>query len=213
MTGRSRSSTSSAIRRRWSTEAALSDLATFPHFDNTIGLRASWLPNQWLVEGGYSHNNYFSDSSSLSYLDRSSEYFFGRGAWRFAEVTQAGLEASASLTNYRQSSQNDSWSISLGPYAEWQITQSIYATLRGGPTLYMFESGGSSAQGSDLSSYYLGLQVNQQLTSYLSHHLGIQRDVSLGVNQGGDYIEQFVASYSVSYTPHAANRPERQRRL
>src|SRR5208337_1290085 len=43
------------------TEAALSGIATFPHYDNTIGTRASWLPGQWLLEAGYSHDDYFSD--------------------------------------------------------------------------------------------------------------------------------------------------------
>lgn len=179
-------------------EPALSGIVIFPVLDNTIGARVNWLPSQWQFQAGYSHDNYFSDSSAFEYLNRSSEYFFTRGAWRFAENTQAGLEASASLTKYQVSAQSGTESISVGPYAEWQITQAIHATLRGGPTLYFFDSSGGSSQGSSLNSYYVGLQVSHQLTDFLSHQIGVQRNVSLGVNAGSSYLEQLTANYSAS---------------
>ena len=47
-------------------EPALSGIVTFPVLDNTIGARVDWLPNQWQFQAGYSHDNYFSDSSALS---------------------------------------------------------------------------------------------------------------------------------------------------
>ncbi len=181
------------------TQGALSDLATFPVFDNTTGLRATWTPDQWLLSAGYSHDEYFSDLNSLAYLNRSSEYFFARGAWRFAENTQAGLEASASLTSYQIAVQSGNTSISVGPFVEWQITQAIHATLRGGPTFYLFDAQGSSSQSSVLNSYYLNLQLNQQLTDFVSHEFSLQREVSLGLNQGGNFLEQLTASYSLTW--------------
>lgn len=84
-------------------------------------------------------------------------------------------------------------------YAEWQITQAIRATVRGGPTFYLFDSNMGSSRGTSLNTYYAGLQVSYQLTDYLSHQLGIVRDVSLGLNSGSAYIEQFTANYSVSW--------------
>jgi hypothetical protein len=180
-------------------QAALSGVATFPIFENTAGVRVNWLPNQWAFQAGYSHDDYLSDSSTFEYLDRSSEYLFARGAWRFAENTQAGMETSASYTSYRTSSQNDNYSFSVGPYTEWQITRAIHATLRGGPTFYLFPYNGSASQGTGVGSYYLGVQVSQQLTDFVSHQLNIQRNVSLGVNQGSQYIEEFNANYSASW--------------
>lgn len=179
-------------------QAALSGIVTFPILDNTIGARVNWLPKQWQFQAGYSHDNYFSDSTAFEYVNRASEYFFARGAWRFAENTQAGLEASASLTKYQVSAQNATESISVGPYAEWQVTQAIHATLRGGPTLYFFDSNVGPSQGSSLNSYYVGFQVSHQLTDFLSHQIGLQRDVSLGLNAGSSYLEQLTANYSAS---------------
>ena len=179
-------------------EGALSGVTTFSRFDNTVGARVNWQPKQWLIEAGYSHNDFFSDSAELQYLDRSSEFFFFRLGWRFAENTQGGLEASASLTHYREAIQSDNWSISVGPYLEWQITQNLRGALRGGPTFYEFESSGQSSQGSELNSYYVGLDVTHQLTDFLSQRLIGQRDVRLGLNQGSDYLEQFSMNYTLS---------------
>lgn len=180
------------------TQPALSGVATFPIFDNTVGGRVNWSPGQWVFQAGYSHDNYLSDASAFDYLNRASEYVFARGAWQFAEKTQAGLETSASLTTYSLAAEGESYSLSIGPYAEWQITQAIRATLRGGPTFYFFNSPQSSSQGNKLGSYYAGFQVSEQLTDFLSHQIDVERDVSLGLNQGSQYVEQLTASYSVS---------------
>jgi len=180
------------------TQPALVGTATFPIFDNTAGARVNWTPNQWLFQAGYSYDDYVPESPAFNYLERTSDYFFVRGAWRFAENTQAGLEASDSLTSYTVASQSGNSSVSVGPYAEWQITQAIHATIRGGPTFYFFDSSGAANQGSSLGSYYFGLQISHQLTDFLSHQISINREVSLGLNQGGNYSEQLTGTYSVS---------------
>src|SRR5689334_24067781 len=52
-----------------------------------------------------------------------------RSAWRFAEVTQAGLEGSAGVTRYDLPVQDGNTSYSLGPFVKWQITQFLEADL------------------------------------------------------------------------------------
>ena len=181
-------------------ESAIAGLATFPRFNNTVGTRVDWLPDRWALEAGYSHNDSFSDSSQFQYLNSSSEYFFARGGWRFAETTQAGLEASSSFTSYQLASQPGNYSVSFGPYADWQITESLRASLRGGPVIYVFDSPPSSSQGKTLDAYYLGFEVSQRLSDFLSHRLSIQRDVRQGLNQGSSYIQELTANYSVSFS-------------
>jgi hypothetical protein len=179
-------------------ESAIAGYATFPRLNNTVGTRVDWLPGRWALEMGYSHNDFFSDSTQFEYLNSSSEYFFARGAWRFAETTQAGLEASSSFTSYQLKSQTGNYSVSFGPYTDWQITQSLHASLRGGPVIYVFDSQPTSSQGKTLDAYYIGFDVSHRLTDFLSHRIGIQRDVRQGLNHGGSYIQELVANYSVT---------------
>jgi hypothetical protein len=178
-------------------ESAIAGLATFPRFNNTVGTRVDWLPGRWALEAGYSHNDSFSDSTQFQYLNSSSEYFFARGGLRFAESTQAGLEASSSITSYQLATQTGNYSISFGPYADWQITQSLHASLRGGPVIYVFDHP-TSTQGKTLDAYYLGFDVSHRLTDFFTHRISVQRDVRQGVNQGSSYIQELVANYSVS---------------
>jgi hypothetical protein len=176
-------------------------LAVFPHYDNTVGARIDWLPDQYALATGYSHNDYLSDLEQFQYLDRSSEFFFGRAGWRFGEKSQVGIEASAGFTRYQQSIQSDNTSISVGPYLEWQVTPHLRAELRGGPTIYLFEpSTTTPTQKTQLDSYYLGLDVRQNLTDFLYHSIDVRHDVQLGLNQGSDYVEQLTANYWFSWS-------------
>jgi hypothetical protein len=184
--------------RQVTTEAALANVATRPQLNNTAGLRVEWNPGQWTLQTGYSHNDNWSDHAN-DYLNRSSEYFFGRAGWRFAEATQAGVEASGGLTAYQLASQGNSYNVSVGGYVEWQLRPALHFTLRGGPTLYEFSSPGPTGGNSTLNSYYISFEASHQLTDFLSHNLRIERDVQLGANQGSDYVEQLTAGYSLSW--------------
>ena len=180
------------------TEGALANITTLPQFDNTVGVKVEWDPGKWTIQTSYGHDIFLSDSAN-DYLNRSSEYFFGRVGWRFAEATQAGIEASGSLMAYQVNKQSDNYNYSVGGYVEWQLRPSLHLTLRGGPTIYTFYSQSQSGGNSTPNSYYVNLVVSHQLTDFISHSLSINRDVQLGLNQGNDYVEQLTANYAVTW--------------
>ena len=181
------------------TDAAFANVTSLARLENTIGARVAWNPNQWTLQAGYSHNAYVASDAGSDYLNRSSEYFFGRGGWRFAEATGAGLETSYSVTAYRVAVRNSNHRASVGAYADWQLWPALKLTLRGGPSFAVFDSNRATGEGSTLSSYYMGLDAAHQLTDFFSHHIGLARDVQPGLNQGSAYIEQFTANYSISW--------------
>jgi hypothetical protein len=184
--------------REVASEAALANVAILPRLENVIGTRAEWHPSQWTLQAGYSHDDYISDADGQN-LNRSSEYFFTRGGWLFAEGTEAGVEASDSLTSFEVETQNNGTGISVGVYGKWQLRQSLSLSLRGGPTFYTFQSGSATAGASQLVSYYLNFEASQQLADFLSHRISVDRSVQPGLNGGSAYIEQLVASYSATW--------------
>lgn len=179
-------------------EAALANVVTLPQLDNNAGIRTEWHPGQWTLLASYSHDDYVSDHAN-DYLNRSSEYFFARAGWRFAEATQAGLEASDGLAYYQAATQNNNQNLSAGAYLEWKLRPSLQFTLRGGSVFYEPDSSGSTGGGSSFDSYYVGLEASHQLTGFLSHNLSINRSLQAGVNQGGGYIEQLSITYSIAW--------------
>jgi hypothetical protein len=164
-----------------------------------MGARTQWFPGKWQLEAGLSHNDYLSTDRTFEYLDRGSEYLFLRGAWRFAENTQAGLEFSASQTHYRLKIQSDNTSYSLGPYANWNVTDFVTASVSGGPTIYQFNGTGPSQPASTLTSYYFDLELSHKLTEFISHNLSVRRDVNLGYNRGNDYTELLSFNYAINW--------------
>ena len=180
-------------------QPSITGMASFPRFNNTLGTRGTWTPGKWVLSAGYSHNNFFSDSTTYQYLNRASEYIFTRVARRFAENTQAGLEASVSLTRYDLALQTDNTSYSGGGFVEWQVTKNLSLTARGGPTFYIFESSNGSTSASTLSSYYLTVEVSHNLTDFISHKVLVDRNVQLGNNLGSDYLQELNLEYSITW--------------
>lgn len=179
------------------TVPSVAGLNSLPRLDNTIGARAQWFPGKWQLEAGLSHDDFRSTSRAFEYLDRGSEYLFLKGAWRFAESTQAGIELSVSETDYRLPLQSDNTSYSLGPYLNWNITQFLTANISGGPTIYRFD-GTFGEPPSTLVSYYFDFELTHQLTQFLSYQLSARRDVQLGYNKGNNYTE--LLSFSDAMT-------------
>lgn len=179
------------------TVPSVSGLNSLPRLNNIIGVRAQWLPGKWLFEAGVSHSDLQSTDVAFDYLDSGSEYFYARGAWNFAEKTQAGLEISAGQTAYRLPIQQNNQSYSAGPYINWNVTEFITASVRGGPTIYTFDSNGAGQPAKTLSAYYFDLDLSHHLTEFISHDLSAKREVNLGLNRGNNYSEQLSVDYSV----------------
>jgi hypothetical protein len=181
------------------TIASVSNTYGIPAFNNIVGLRGEWQPDHWDVQLGYSYVSYISDAAAYDYLNNNADNFFARGAWRFADATQLGLEASSAITKYSHVTEPDSTSYSLGPYLQWQVTKAINNSLRGGWTYYSFDAT-PFQPASTLNSYYFGLDLSHQLTKYVSQTFSAERDVSLGFNTGGAYTQQFTAIYGVQWS-------------
>lgn len=184
--------------RRVTAQPALANVATLPLFANTAGLLGEWDPGHWTFQTSYSHMLNLS-SGANNFLNSTSEEFYGRAGWRFADATQAGVEASGTLTSYQQTSQNNNSSISVGAYLQWQLKSWLQLTARGGPTFYDFYSQSQSVATPSLNSYYVSLAINNQITDYLSQNLSVLRSIQLALNQGSSYIQQLGITYSLSW--------------
>lgn len=179
-------------------EGGLSDAGgDYARITNTAGVRAAWEHLDWRFQAGYSHFNYWSLSDSFSELDRASHQFFARVGYALAAATQAGVETSGSITDYVEPLRSDFHSVSLGPFVEWSFTEDLQVRLRGGYVIYDFEEQPIGPSLGTLNSYYLGLNVEHTLTDFLSHRLGVTREVRVGTSS--EYEEQFRVDYGARW--------------
>jgi hypothetical protein len=178
-------------------EGALGGERDYARISNTAGIRSTWFVENWRIQGGYSHFNFWSLSDDFRYLNRSSEQFFARVGYALGAVTQVGVEATGSITDYSQPVRSDFHSYSGGPFVEWSVTEDVQVGARAGYVRYVFEDRPVGPSLGTLDSYYAGVSAAQRLTAFLSHRLGASRDVRVGINS--EYEERFRADYTVRW--------------
>lgn len=183
-------------------QGALSGRAEYPRLENTIGARARWMPDRYVLEAGYGHFNFWSDSGQYKYLNRASEQLFARAGYRLAEISHVGVEASASFTTYDTGERGDNRSFSAGPYLNWQITEATDLTLHGGYVNYRFDPDTLNPVSRDLSSWYVRGELRNRLTDRFTHTVSLSREVEQGINRGADYLESLLARYDVGWAFH-----------
>lgn len=183
-------------------QGGLSGVAQFPRLENTAGVRARWQPGDFVFEVGYDHYFLSADSETFDYLSRSSEQFFARAARCFGAITRVGMEASGSLTDYDSPDQSDNQSVSVGPFADWQIRQSLRLTLRGGYVVHFSDRGLTGGGEESLNPYYFGAEATHHLTDFVTHGVSANREVRQGYNPGSDFSEELRVRYFVTWAFH-----------
>jgi len=172
-------------------------VTTLPQLNNNVGARLEWDPDHWTLLASYSHDDSVSTHAN-DYLNRGSEYLYARAGWRFAEATQAGVEASDALTRYQVADQNNNQNLSVGAFVNWKVLPSLTLTARGGPAIYEPDSGSTVGNASS-DTYYVDLEASQQITDYLSHRLSLERSLQPAVNQGSGYDQELDLGYSLTW--------------
>ena len=163
-------------------QGTISGVGTYDEFANSAGLAVDWDLNDVVASAGYDHQNAISTTSFFSYLNRSAETFFARGAFQLSQSITAGPEASLGLTAYDRHLLNDNLNYSVGLYADWQATAQLHIKPRIGYTYYTFDPVPVLPTPPDASSYFFSLELTQRLNDFID--LGIEggRQLRLGIN-------------------------------
>jgi len=171
-----------ALKQEPVAQGTLSGVADYGEFSNTAGLGVDWDLNDLTVSLGYDHETVISTVSSFSYLDHSSENFFGRAAFQFSQALTTGPEASAGLTSYNEPVLDDSVNYSFGGFINWQPTTLFTSNFRFGYTAFSFTSHTARPAAPDSNAYYLGFQIGHRVNEVISYSIDAGRQVRLGVN-------------------------------
>lgn len=183
----------------------LANQTQFPRFENTVGGQLGWTAGDFLVTGGYGFQIYRSTSDEFSYVNRSSHLPFLRTGYVFARgAAQSGLEFSATLTDYQDSTNSDTAIVSFGPYLDWTVTDVLHTELRGGFAYAANSLTILPDETFDASSFYLGLDVTHALTDYISYQLMVTHQVRPSFEQGAAFTEETVCRYQLTWAIHDA---------
>ena len=178
-------------------EIALSNVADYGHFENTVGMSVLWDLNKAVATFGYDHYNFVSTTSAFDYLNRNAEELSGSLYVTLTNTTGVGLETSYVFTYYSDDFLNDSQTFSIGAFMETQITNYLKVRIAGGYQGIWFDSGGGVMDNSDLNDFYANILISHRVNSVLTHSISAGHETQLGVNS--NYITLNYVRYTATW--------------
>lgn len=168
-------------------EASLSGISSLPRFENTAGISVLWDLNNVTWSLGYDHYNFITLGSALlgdgteeidaSILDHSTDSVSTSVLIRIHSALRAGLEATATYTDYPEDSVNDFATFTLGPFAEVQLTRYTSAFASIGFKTYELNPAESpmnttpGGQDDRKTGYYANFGIVHQLNRFYTDRL------------------------------------------
>ena len=201
----------------------LSNVAQYGRYENEAGLDAEWdLNSNIRFEGGYTHYNLWSQDDIFSEQDRSIDTVYFKPSYQLFPTVRVGFRTSFSWIDFDSSDRGDGSTFFIGPFVEWQVTDftRVYAevgyqrlSLDGNQNqvfsrglLDEFDSdlrdsieaaeedGGSS----DSNSYYVRLDIENQLTTTYLQRLNFTKTAEIGFFSS--YYDLYHVEYNATYT-------------
>jgi putative beta-barrel porin BBP2 len=178
-------------------EIALSNVVDYGRFQNTAGVSVLWDLNKAVATFGYDHYNYVSTTSAFDYLNRNAEELSGSLYVTATNTTGIGVESSYVFTYYDQGFLNDSSTVSIGAFAETQVTNYLKVRVAGGYQGIWFDNGGGVMDSSDLNDFYANILISHRVNAVLTHSVSAGHETQLGLNS--NYIMLNYVRYTASW--------------
>ena len=161
--------------------AAVYGTAQYGNFQNTAGLSVDWDLQDVVLTLGYDHLNYIMESSSLDYIDHSSEIVNFRPGLQVHPKLTVGLQGTASFTTYDQNILNDFNNYSAGVYADWHPSSFLSIQPRAGYTLYDFQQTSSFILAENETGWYIDLTARHAITEAITYSLSAGHELQPGI--------------------------------
>lgn len=150
-------------------------------FQNTVGATAFWSLNRTTASLGYDHQNYLTTGDQLTYTDRATEMVVARSGYEFHPQVTAGLEGTASFTDYTQQILNNNIGYSAGVYGNWQLGHYFQVQPRLGYTLYDFQQTGPVRAPDNQTAWYFDVTATHQPSEAISYSFSVGHELGLGM--------------------------------
>jgi len=174
------------------------DVARFDRFDNFAGVAVDWDLNKVIISAGYAHENFISTTQEFEYLNRASEWFTSSFNYLLGDRTKAGLEGAVGLHDYySETTLNDNWRASGGPFIEARLPAGMILRTGGGYEMARFDS--TAAPGNDYDNWYAYGKISQEL-KWLTHSLSAGHATLLGDNANNlrtTYLQYAISSDTI----------------
>jgi hypothetical protein len=177
--------------------AQLSNSSKFPVFSNDAGIGLSWDLNDVALSLGYDHTNQWVFDNAFNYLDSQEDALSPQLTVKIGPAISAGISMSLSDTRFDKNVQNDSTSISAGPFVTAQLSKNLSVNAQVGYVMENYASGGSNGDNENVNSYYGSVGVSHQINEYFTQSIVAGRDYIPGLTS--NFTQQTYVNYTIGW--------------
>lgn len=186
----------------------LSNISRFTIYQNSAGVNVDWDLADLIITAGFDWFNLWSGQTSFQNLDRRTLTPSLATTYYLTKTLIVGLEGVAAITRYTESQtqavtdpqtnqttivngQNNNNIYQVGPFVNWQISEYITVTGRGGWVWGEFTGNNTpeNSAGGNPSTYFLNLGWAHRLNEYLNYNLTASRSTQLSAIVGSNFVE------------------------
>ena len=187
----------------------LSNVSRFNIFQNSAGVKVDWDLADLVITPGFDWFNLWSNQTSNQNLDRRTLTPSLAMTYYITKTLITGLEGVAAITAYSQDQaqaisdpnnpgqsttvygQNNNNIYQVGPFVNWQLSEYITVTGRGGRIWGEFTGSNTpeNAAGGNPSTWYLNLGWSHRLNEYLNYQLTASRSTQLSALVGSNFVQ------------------------
>jgi len=175
----------------------LSNVATFQRISNTAGISADWDLNKVKLNAGYDYNTFASIENRFSFLDQSTDNFYGGVGVQVASPYLIGVQGAYSRTKYDQDVQNDGTSGTTAAFVNAAISRRLQGQVSVGYQSSTFDRGGSIGDNSDFNSVIYSASVIHRANRWLDHSLAVSQSTAAGIGYNSTETNGGIGSNSI----------------
>jgi hypothetical protein len=175
----------------------LSNTVRLSRFQNDAGIQGTWDLDELIVSLAYDHANLWVTQSDYSYLTNQTDTVAPKLTFKVDKSIQTGLELSLSSVRYDENFQNNSDSLSVGPFVNAQLSENLSVEGQAGGYLADYAQGGGNGDSQDISSYYFNLGVTHRLNQTIKESLVGGKEFIPGLTS--NFTQRIFANYNVNW--------------
>lgn len=186
-----------------SSDPSVSGIADIFRIENTLGMAVTWDLDKLVLNFDYDHTTYLPLDEAFEYLARESDLASLRASVSLNPALIAGIELGGGATRYTEPLLSNNRHVSLGPFAKYQLSQTMEIRASLGYTHYFFDGSNLVTNGFSLTNsfsqagFYADFTLTHRPTERTSQTLNVGQSLSTDINSSP--IELFYVRYAAVF--------------
>lgn len=179
-----------------SSDPTASGVADIFRLENTVGSTVTWDLNRLVLTLNCDHYNYAPLDDQFKYLTHQSELATFQAAAQLNPALTAGLELGGGITAYSEPRLSDNRHFSIGPFARYQLSDSMDVRASVGYAVYWFDASTVITNESTQTGLYADVSISHRPTQRTAHTLRIGESLTTDINSSP--ISLFYIRYAAT---------------